>query len=187
MDWKNVLGSIAPVLAGALGGGPIGAAAVKILADKLLGRPEASEDELIDALSSGSLTGDQIVLIKQAEQSFLLEMERIDAAREQASMLDIQSARQQTVSLAQADSNIAWAPVIISAIIVIGFFSCVVLLLLTQREWDANTTSLLNVLFGALIPAFASVYAYWLGSSAGSKRSGDALRKFVDKQPPSSM
>lgn len=176
MDWKNVLGSIAPVLAGALGGGPIGAAAVKILADKLLGRPEASEDELIDALSSGSLTGDQIVLIKQAEQSFLLEMEKIDASREQAGLVDTQSARQQTVDLAKAESKIAWAAPVISTVIVSGFFACVILMVFVQREWDERTANLLNVLFGSLIIGFGQVCNYWLGSSAGSKRSGDALR-----------
>lgn len=182
MDWKNVLGSIAPVLAGALGGGPIGAAAVKILADKLLGRPEASEDELIDALSSGSLTGEQIVLIKQAEQSFLLEMERIDAAREQAGLVDTQSARQQTVELAKADSKIAWAAPVISIVIVSGFFGCIMMMIFLQRDWDERTANILNILFGALTVGFANVNSYWLGSSAGSKRSGDALRAAMAKK-----
>lgn len=178
-DWKEVLGSIAPILGGAVGG-PLGAAAVKILADKLLNRPDASEDEVIAALSSGALTGEQIVALKQAEQSFNLELQRIEASRESAAMADTASARQQTVSLAEAGSRIAWAPVIISILIAAGFFAAVYMLLFVDRTWDERTANLLLVLFGALTAEFSRVGSYWLGSSAGSKRSGDAVRKIAE-------
>lgn len=181
MDWKDIIGGIAPGLATALGG-PLAGAAVKVIADKVLGRPDASQEEVIAALSSGSLTGDQILALKQAEQSFLLEMERIDAAREQAGLADTQSARQQTVELAKADSKIAWAAPTISTVIVGGFFACVILMVFVQREWDERTANLLNVLFGSLIIGFGQVCNYWLGSSAGSKRSGDALRAQAAKE-----
>lgn len=178
-DWKEVLGSIAPVLAGTLGG-PLAGAAVKVIADKVLGRPEASEVEVIEALSSGALTGEQIVALKAAEQQFQLELERIDAARETAALQDAQNARQQTVSLAETGSSIAWAAPVISTVIVSGFFGCVVLLFALERSWDERTANLLNVLFGALIPGFAQVCNYWLGSSAGSKRAGDAVRTIAE-------
>lgn len=34
---------------------------------------------------------------------------------------------------------------------------------------------------GALIAAFAAAYSYWLGSSNGSKDSGDALRRIAEQ------
>ena len=94
------------------------------------------------------------------------------------------SARAQTVSLAQSDSKIAWAAPVISVVIAAGFFGCVVLLFAVDRTWDERTANLLNVLFGALIPAFAQVCNYWLGSSAGSKRSGDAVRAIASGAAP---
>lgn len=178
-DWKDVISSVAPGIATAFGG-PLAGAAVKVIADKVLGTPGASQEEVIQALSSGSLTGEQIVALKTAEQQFQLELERIDASRESAGLQDIQSARQQTVALAQAASNIAWAAPVISTVIILGFFACVALLFIVDRTWDERTANLLNVLFGALIPGFAQVCNYWLGSSAGSKRAGDSVRKIAE-------
>lgn len=177
--WKEVIGALAPGLATAFGG-PLAGIAAKVIADKVLGRPDATEDEVIEALSSGSLTGEQILSLKTAEQQFQIELERIESAREAAAMADTASARQQTVALAETKSNIAWAAPVISTVIVSGFFACVALLFIVERTWDERTANLLNVLFGALIPGFSQVCNYWLGSSAGSKRAGDAVRKIAE-------
>jgi uncharacterized membrane protein len=37
------------------------------------------------------------------------------------------------------------------------------------------------ILFGGLSAAFSQVVAYWLGSSAGSARSGDAIRQIAQQ------
>lgn len=179
-DWKDVIGSVAPGLATAFGG-PLAGAAVKVIADQVLGRPGASEGDVISALSSGSLSGEQIVALKSAEQAFQVELAKVDQAREAAAIADTKSARQQTVDLARSESRIAWAPVVISAIITIGFFACVALLFVFERTWDERQANLLNTLFGALIIAFGQVGSYWLGSSAGSKRSGDAVRQIAER------
>lgn len=179
-DWKSALRTVAPGLAAAAGGPMVGAA-VKVLGDALLGNPNASEADVAEAISRG-LKPEQMVALREAENNFKLEMERIDFQREQAGLQDVQSARQQTVALAQAGSSIGWAPVVISAIITTGFFTCVYLLFLVDRNWDERTANLLNVLFGALTVTFTQVANYWLGSSAGSKRSGDAVRKLAEMQ-----
>ncbi|MDN4590253.1 hypothetical protein DBA29_17320 [Xenophilus aerolatus] len=177
-DWKSALQAVAPGLASAFGG-PLVGAAVKVIGDKLLGNPNASQADVEEALSGG-LSGEQVVALREAENTFKLEMERIDAQRDQASLADAQNARQQTVALAQAGSNIAWAPVVISTIITLGFFACVVLLFVIDRAWDERQANLLNTLFGGLLLGFGQVCNYWLGSSAGSKRSGDAVRKLAE-------
>ena len=177
--WKEVIGALAPGLASAFGG-PLAGIAAKVIADKVLGRPEATEEEVIEALSSGSLTGEQILALKTAEQQFQIDLEKIDAAREAAAMADTASARQQTVALAEAGSNIAWAPVIISTVITVGFFAAVYMIVFVDRSWDERVANLLLVLFGALTAEFSRVGSYWLGSSAGSKRSGDAVRKIAE-------
>lgn len=38
-----------------------------------------------------------------------------------------------------------------------------------------------EILKGALIAGFAASYGFWLGSSIGSKTSGDAVRKIADR------
>lgn len=180
-DWREVVASVAPGLATALGG-PLAGVAVKVIADKVLGRPDASQQEVEEALSSGKLSGDQIVAMKAAETAMAIEMARIDQARDASYIDDTKNARAQTVALAQAGSGISLAPVVISIVIVVGFFACIALLFFVDRTWDERQANLLNVLFGALIPGFVQVCNYWLGSSAGSKRAGDAVRKIAESK-----
>lgn len=179
-DWKDVIGSVAPGLATILGG-PFAGAAVKVIADKVLGRPDASEADIAEALATGSLSGEQIVALKAAENSLTVELAKVEQARDAAFIDDTKSARQQTVDLAASGSSISWAPVVISIVIVVGFFACIALLFFIDRTWDERQANLLNVLFGALIPGFVQVCNYWLGSSAGSKRAGDSLRKIAEQ------
>lgn len=89
-------------------------------------------------------------------------------ARLQAALADTASARDQTVRLAAQGSRIAWAPAILSALIISGFFVCIVMLFVVDRVWDERTAGLMNALFGALTISFGQVANYWLGSSRGS-------------------
>ncbi|AVQ81640.1 hypothetical protein [Variovorax sp. PMC12] len=178
-DWKATIGAVAPGLATALGG-PLAGAAVKVIADKVFGNPNASEADLATALALGTLTGDQIRALKQAEMEMQIELARIDQASDAAYLADTDSARKQTVALAQSGSGIAWAPVVISAIITVGFFICIYMLFVFERDWTERQAGLLNTLFGALILGFGQACNYWLGSSAGSKRAGDAVRKIAE-------
>lgn len=180
-DWKDVIGSVAPGLAAALGG-PLAGAAVKVIADKVLGRPDASAEDVAAALSTGKLSGDQIVALKAAENALQVELARVDQAREAAAIDDTKSARQQTVDLAKDSSAIAWGAPAVSTLIVAGYFFCIYRLFLVPADLPPNAFQLLNVMFGALSIAFGQVCNYWLGSSAGSKRSGDAVRKIAEQQ-----
>jgi len=180
LDWKATLGAIAPGLATAFGG-PLAGAAVKVIADKVLGRPDASASEVAAALSGGSLTGEQIVALKAAEQVFQVEMAKVDQTSQTAAIDDTKSARQQTVELARESSGIAWGAPIVSTLIVAGYFFCIYRLFIVQADLPANAFQLLNVMFGALSIAFGQVCNYWLGSSAGSKRAGDSVRKIAEQ------
>lgn len=102
-----------------------------------------------------------------------------DADLEKAHLADIQNARQQTIDLAKAGSSIAWGAPLISALIVGGYFLCIFLLFAKGEEMPDNLFQLVNVMFGGLSIAFGQVCNYWLGSSAGSKKSGDAVREIA--------
>ena len=73
------------------------------------------------------------------------------------------------------------APAFLSIAIVLGFFGCIVLLLFTERTWDNHLTNLMFFVFGSLVSSFERVGTYWMGSSSGSKRSGDTLRSIAEK------
>lgn len=99
-----------------------------------------------------------------------------ESAQLQAQIADIQDARRQTVELAQAGSAMAWAPAVLTGLVTVGFIGLTYALLFKQVP-DSNVAM---VLFGALSAEFTRAMSYWLGSSAGSKRSGDAVRAIAE-------
>jgi len=178
LDWKSIVRTVAPAMASAIGT-PAAGAVVAMLSNAIFGHEDATQEELATIIQGGHLTPDQLASIRKADNDFKVQMAQIAADTEKAYIADTDAARRQTVALAQADSRIAWAPVIISAIITIGFFVCIVLLFAINRDWTERQAALLNVLFGALVIGFGQVCNYWLGSSAGSKQSGDIIRKIA--------
>lgn len=83
-----------------------------------------------------------------------------------AALADVQNARGQTVELARAGSQVQWAPVLVSSIVLVSF-AAVVWLVLTQ-EIPPRSEALANVLMGTLGAMASAVVSYWVGSSAGS-------------------
>jgi hypothetical protein len=176
MDWSAIgplVGQAAPTIGGLLGGlipfpggAILGQVAGKVLAEALGVPPTPA------AVSTAITTGDPVVVnaaLSEAEAKMNAEVEKFKAQME-----DVQDARATTVKLDSNGSNIAWGAPVISVVIVVGFFSVMSLLFVIKTDFLPATVTLLNVLFGALIPAFGQVCNYWLGSSAGSANK-DAL------------
>ena len=63
---------------------------------------------------------------------------------------------------------------ILGALIVIGFFSLLILLLYTTVP--SENKDLLNLVVGALIGSFASIVGYFYGSSKGSAEKNELLK-----------
>ncbi len=176
MDWSAVLpliGQAAPTIGGLLGGlipfpggAILGQVAGKMLGEALGVAPTPQ------AVQAAIVAGDPVAVatkLSEADAKMDAEVERF-----RLSLLDVQDARATTVKLDSNSSNIAWGAPVISVVIVIGFFSVMSLLFVIKTDFLPATVTLLNVLFGALIPAFGQVCNYWLGSSAGSANK-DAL------------
>lgn len=70
---------------------------------------------------------------------------------------------------------------VLGGLIVIGFFSIVILLLGT--EVPATNKDLFNLLVGALIAAFSTIVGFFYGSSLGSQEKNEMLNKKRDDIP----
>ncbi|KQT65866.1 MULTISPECIES: glycoside hydrolase family 73 protein [unclassified Aureimonas] len=87
-----------------------------------------------------------------------------------------EGARETLKQLAKLNSPSAWTPSILSGLVVIGFFGAIALLMTgsfpeTAGEPGSVTSpQIVNLLFGALATAFATVLNFWFGSSLGSRR-----------------
>jgi hypothetical protein len=166
MDW---LKSLVPMLGTALGG-PLGGAAASFIADKL-GLQEKTVQAVTEALSSGSMSPEQISALKLAEIDFrkFLESNKIELAK-----LDVENVKDARAMQVQTKS---YFPATLSTIIVAGFFGILSAMLIFQY----TPTEPLLIMLGALGAAFGGVVNFWLGSSAGSQSKDKMLLQATEK------
>ncbi len=156
-DWKIMLKTIAPVLGSALGG-PMAGMAVKAIAGGLLGDENATEKDI--ALAMANATPDDLLKLKEADQSFALEMERLGVDLEKIAADDRASARdlQKTTK--------SYVVPILAGITVAGFFAVVGWVLSGKVSLEST---LLGFVLGQVSAKAEQVYNFYFGSSAGSK------------------
>jgi lysozyme family protein len=89
----------------------------------------------------------------------------------QASLQNTGGARSTLLELVKDQSDLSWAPGIVSAVVTIGFFGIVIIILFfaEQGNQDLSKNNLVNITVGALVAAFSTVVNFWLGSSLGSR------------------
>ena len=142
----SILKSAAPALATAVAG-PLGGAAVTMIADKL-----GLSDKTVEAVTEALTTNPESI---QKLKELDLEFAKIDAA-------DRDSARKMQMT------NRSVMPAVLSVVTVIGFFS---LLIGAATGFLSLTGSdVMMLLLGVLARETASVYNFWLGSSNSSQQ-----------------
>lgn len=167
VDWKKLVGAVAPGLATALAG-PLAGAAVAALSQELLGQSGGSEVEVAEAIRTGG--AEALAKIKAADQAFAVRMRELEIDVDKLHQADRDSARKR-----EAATGDVITPRLLAVGITAGFFG-VLGWLLTQGKPDTGGDALL-VMLGALGGAWASVVAYYFGSSAGSAAKTDLLAR----------
>lgn len=165
MDWKSVIGVVAPTLATALGG-PLAGLAVEALG-KAIGIDQPTVEKVKDAFAQGQLTGEQISQIKQAEIALQLRMRELDISEQQLYAGDLDSARKMQIA-----TQSAW-PGVLSAFVTAGFFGVLGFLLVCQAPEQGR--DVINIMLGSLGTAWISVISYYFGSSLGSSEKNKLL------------
>lgn len=169
MDWKSIVGTVAPWLGAALGG-PLGSAAVTIIADSL-GLSDRTESAIKIAL--GAATPEQMMSIKTADQDFAIQMQALGFANERdmeaLAAGDRDSARKREMVVQdKTPRNLAY-------VVIGGFF----FILVTMMFLEVPTASrdILNIMLGTLGGSFSGVIGYYFGSSASSAAKTTLLAK----------
>lgn len=201
MDWKDIVGPVlqqtAPAAARILLGqipivGPIigelaGKAAEQAIGE-LLGEkfgvpptPEAVGKAIQDMPSDVVVAKLQAAEAEaQARWPALVEMakaaEQGRTDRFRIGTGDNADARTMLDKLVQVRSPIAWAPLVVTVLLIAGFFVVLWIFLNRPPRIDDNYKDVLLVLLGALTTAFIQAVSYWLGSSAGSANKDAAFR-----------
>lgn len=169
MEWKNIIGKVAPYL-GAAVGGPLGSAAVTAIADAL-GLSDKTGDAIKQALSG--VTPEQMLAIKTAEQGFAARMQELGFANakdmESIAAGDRDSARQREMAvLDKTPRNLAYG-------VIGGFFF--ILITMMFFEIPAASRDILNIMLGTLGGSFSGVIGYYFGSTANSAKKTELLAK----------
>lgn len=161
MDWKKTLATVAPAIATALGG-PLAGVAVNVAAQAL--GVQGDEDSIASAVASGN--PDVLVKLKEANNSFILELRRLDISIDELHQKDRSSARE--MYEATKDKLV---PVL--AVVVIGGFMGMVWGVLTGK---AQVDSVLaGTLIGYVSAKAEQVISFYFGSSRGSKEKTGVL------------
>ena len=111
---------------------------------------------------------------KNEERKRILQLEQMKVSVE-----DTKDARGNLQALVKSNSLLAWAPLTISIIILIGFFFILFYLIVygvpkqsgNDRE---QVLQLIYIVVGAMTAAFTTVVGFWLGSSQGSRNKDDS-------------
>ncbi len=106
---------------------------------------------------------------RAAEARWTAELAMLKANAE-----DRTGARNQTQALVNAHSRLAWAPALLSGIILLVFGGLVFLVLVRPMLPEASMP-LANILLGTVAAMATQVANYWLGSSSGSAVKGDQM------------
>lgn len=169
-DWKKLVGVVAPGLATALGG-PLAGMAVKAISGAILGRDDASEAEVEQAMLSA--TPEQLLALKKADQEFLVRMRELDIDLERVNAGDRTSARQMQVETR------SWIPGTLAMLVTIGYFGALGVMLKWGLPKEVAGNEALLLIMGGLSTAFATLIAFYFGSSASSRAKDDTLQASV--------
>jgi hypothetical protein len=180
MDWKGLVGTVAPMLGTALGG-PLGGLAVHAIGDAL-GLSQKTEDTVSAAIAGA--TPEQMIAIKNADADFRLKMqqlgfeheEKLAALNASAAELDVKD-RQGARDLQSATKSLT-VPVL-AYTIVGSFIAMVAGSLLGYSHVDS---ALAGTLVGYLSAKCEQVIAYYFGSSHGSQAKDAMLYQSTPKQ-----
>lgn len=157
VDWKKIVKAVAPTLASALGG-PLAGVAATAISQALLGRDDATEEEIGAALLSRN--SDALLKLKQAENEFRSRMKELDVDLDRIHAQDRDSARLRDVQTRDG-ANFTLA-ILVSA----GFFAVLAAHIFYEIPETAQTP--LNIMLGSLGTGWLSVLTYYFGSSKGS-------------------
>ena len=155
---RDILAAVAPTVATALGG-PLAGVATRAIAPKMLGRDDATGDEVQKAVVSAN--GADLLKLKELEAEFAKHLKDADINLEQIASDDRSSARNRQARMKD------WTPTVLGLAIIIGFFGALAYIFFYGLPDSGSEVLLLMI--GSLGAMTTQVANYYFGSSAGSK------------------
>ena len=158
MNW---LTQIAPTIATCLGG-PLAGLAVTALS-KLFG---VAPDQVQSMINDNKLSADQIAAVQQEEIRFKEQTQALGLNFEQLAVEDRKSARDMQTTTQSI------IPPLLSILVTVGFFGILAYLMVSPAD---TSNAPLMIMLGSLGTSWASIVAFYFGSSSGSQQKDKML------------
>jgi len=178
MNWQSVLtgigGTVLTTLGNAAGGPLVGAALGK--AGEFLAQ-QLGVDPTPEAVAA-EVARSEPARIEQAVQAIKDDPEKMatlkvimeeETKQLQSRVADVQDARKSQLAFQDRGSMIAWAPVIVSAMIFAIWGGLLYAIMARPLPFSDAQWQIVNIAFGTASGLAVQVANYWLGSSNGSK------------------
>jgi len=172
-DVLDPIRKIAPMIAGAVGG-PYASVAVSALSNIILGKPDGTEEEVVDVLSSGN--PEVLFKLKQAEEDFKIKMKELGIKEDELIVEDRMDAREREIKT--KDKMVP----IFAGIVLLGFFATVGYVLSGYVDLSGQTGAIAGTLIGYVSAKAEQVIAYYFGSSKGSSDKNNIFNDLINKK-----
>jgi hypothetical protein len=188
-DWKDAVRTIAPGV-GALLGGPLAGAGVKILADALLGGgsgDQAADERALEKVLEGGISPELKAKLIEADTTLKTEMIRAGIREKELENADREGARAKETAIATSEKSpwlVKTRATFLAYLITGGFFGvlgALVYFAAVGVQLDSTVRDPLLIMLGSLGTAWASVVGYDFGSSAGSAKKDEAMAKYLNR------
>jgi len=164
MSWKDTLAAIAPTLATVIGG-PLAGTATKFLTGRLLGKETTDTAELEQFILGAS--PDQLAEIKDLDNRFKLEMERLGVDVFKLEVADKGNAREHNKG--------SYMPAVLS--VGLSIFVAGIVYALFYINPPAGARDVLFMLLGIVVKEWANSMHYWYGTTRSSSEKTNLLSK----------
>lgn len=164
MEWKDVIGKLAPTVASALLG-PAGGAVVAAIGG-IFGLDGATEKDIQQRIENGQLTPEQIAGLRELELKLQAEEKERGFRYAELEFKDRDSARNMAIQTGDKTARNITYLILVSFIGVVG---C------TLFGWTNADTVLAGTLIGYLSAKAEQAIAFWLGSTDSSKHKNELL------------
>lgn len=169
MDWKKVLGTVAPWIGTALGG-PLGGMAVEAAANAL-GLSDKTVDAVKQAISGA--TPEQLLALKNADQAFAARMQELGFKHEADMEALVTGDRKDARAMQVATKS--WVPAILTGVLLLAFNAALAALFLYAVP--EGNRDIVVYMIGQLSGFAAAAVAYWLGTTRNSQNKTDLLAR----------
>ncbi len=153
-DWKTAVKTVAPWIGTAIGG-PVGGMAAKALSSVLLGKEDASEDEISAAMCGA--THEQLLALKQAENDFKVSCRELGLKKLSALVSDKNSSRK--MQMATKSKTPAILAYLLTAMVA-GMIYALVMLTIPSANKD-----IINIVFGSVMTAWIGAMQFYHGAT----------------------